>query len=48
MTSLYDEQKTQQEKEEKLNVEVTVLITEKLTLKKEHDRLENNHRKLKK
>lgn len=33
---------------EKLNVEITVLLTEKLTLKKELDRLDNDHRKLKK
>ena len=33
---------------EKLNVEITVLVTEKLTLKKDYDRLENDHRKLKK
>lgn len=36
------------EQEEKLNVEITVLVTEKLTLKKELDRLDNDHRKLKK
>jgi len=33
---------------EKLNVEITVLLTEKLTLKKELDRVDNDLRKMKK
>ena len=43
---LYEEQKSSAEQYEKLNVEITVLVTEKLTLKKERDKLENDLRKL--
>ena len=45
---MYDQGNDMKEQEEKLNVEITVLVTEKLTLKKELDRLDNDHRKLKK
>ena len=45
---LYDQQKTSEEQYEKLNVEITVLVTEKLTQKKELDRVNNDFRKLKK
>jgi len=47
ITALYEEQKSSAEQYEKLNVEVTVLVTEKLTLKKERDKLENDLRKMK-
>lgn len=33
---------------EKLNLEVTVVVTEKMTLKKELDRVDNLYRKMKK
>lgn len=46
--ALYDEQDSQKEAFSKLEVEITVIVTEKLTLKKEYDRLENEHRKIKK
>jgi hypothetical protein len=36
---LYNESKTKSEKMEKLNLEVTVVLTEKATLKKDYDRL---------
>ena len=45
---LYDEQNDMKDQYEKLNVEITVLLTEKLTLKKELDRVDNDLRKMKK
>ena len=44
---LNNENELKQDKMEKLNLEVTVILTEKMTLKKELDRLEIDHRKLK-
>ena len=39
---------TKSDKMEKLNLEVTVVVTEKMTLKKELDRVDNLYRKMKK
>ena len=47
IAELYENKTSQEEQQEKLNVEITVLVTEKLTQKKEMDRLMNDHRKLK-
>ena len=43
---LYNENEGIQDKMEKLNLEVTVVVTEKLSLKKEYDRVEQAYRNL--
>ena len=45
---LQAENQSKSDKMEKLNLEVTVVVTEKMTLKKELDRVDNLYRKMKK
>ena len=46
--NLFNENETLQERMEKLNLEVTVVVTEKLSLKKEYLRMEQQYRGLQK
>ena len=46
ITKLHEEGASNAEKMEKLNVEVTVVVTEKLSLKKELDRIDSLFRRL--
>lgn len=43
---LYQQKQESQEEYEKLNVEITVLVTEKVTIKKENDRVTNEKNNL--
>jgi hypothetical protein len=43
---LYRENETKEDKMEKLNLEVTVVVTEKMTIKKELERVDASFRKM--